>query len=235
MIDRARHVSFSQSVAGRALAVIVLLLLFAGAAAAEAQFEKAAVYLERNVADDDVEVRVTVKADDRGFAALRVIAPDGRTVIDFKSTDSRLGIRQFDLESPELTDKASVQADFPEGTYRFEGTLVGGATLRAEATLKHAFADAPTLSSPRPGQTELPVKGAKVRWEPVADVASWEVVLKERNGTREIRTMLPASSTVFAIPDGFLIPGAKYEISVGSVNDGGNRSYQEVEFTAQKR
>jgi hypothetical protein len=47
--------------------------------------------------------------------------------------------------------------------------------------------------------------------------------------------MLPASSTVFAIPDGFLIPGAKYEISVGSVNDGGNRSYQEVEFTAQKR
>jgi len=219
----------------RVLAVAVTLLLLGGAAAAEAQFEKALIYLERNVADDDVEVRVVAAADDAGFAALRVIAPDGRTVIDFKSPDSKLGVRHLDLESPELRDKGSVQADFPEGTYRFEGTLIGGATLRAEATLRHAFADAPTLSNPRPGQTELPVKGAKVRWEPVADAASLEVVLKEHKGAREIRAMLPGSSTVFAIPDGFLVPGAKYEVAVGAIHQGGNRSYQEIEFTAQKR
>jgi hypothetical protein len=217
------------------LAVAVTLLLLAGAAAAEAQFEKALIYLERNVADDDIEVRVVATADDGGFAALRVIAPDGRTVIDFKSPGSKLGFRNLDLESPELRDKAGVQADFPEGTYRFEGTLIGGATLRSEATLRHAFPAAPTLSSPRPGQTELPVKGAKVRWESVADAASWELVLKEYKGAREIRAMLPGSSTVFAIPDGFLVPGAKYEVAVGAIHQGGNRSYQEIEFTAQKR
>jgi hypothetical protein len=235
MTDRCGHISFIQSISGRALAVTVPFLLFSGAAAAEAQFEKALIYLERNVTDDDIEVRIIAMADDTGFAALRVIAPDGRIVIDFKAPDSKLGIRHLDLESPEPRDKASVRADFPEGTYRFEGTLVDGVTLRAEATLKHGLPEAPTLSSPRSGQTELPVKGAKVRWEPVADASSWEVVLKEENGARELRTRLPGSSAAFAIPDGFLVPGEKYEISVGSIQEGGNRSYQETEFTAQKR
>lgn len=219
----------------RVLATTTVLLLLGGAAAAEAQFEKASIYLERNVADDDIEVRIVATSDDTGFTALRVIAPDGRTVIDFRSPGSKLGIRHLDLESPELRDKASVMADFPEGTYRFEGTLVDGATLRAEATLRHAFPDAPTLSSPKAGQTELPVKGAKVRWEPVADAASWQVVLKEHNGARELRVMLPAGATVFAIPDGFLVPGAKYEVAVGAIHQGGSRSYQEIDFTAQKR
>ena len=228
MTDRCGPIS-------RVLAVAVALLLLGGAAAAEGQFEKAVIYLERNVGDDDIEVRIVATADDKGFAALRVIAPDGRAVIDFKSPASKLGIRHLDLESPELRDKANVLADFPEGTYRFEGTLVGGVTLRAETRLRHGFPDAPALSSPRPGQTELPVKGAKVRWEPVADAASWEVVLKEHKGAREMRAMLPGSSTVFAIPDGFLVPGAKYEIAVGAIHQGGNRSYQEIEFTAQKR
>ena len=235
MTDDWAPISRFQRAAGRGLAVAVPLLLLAGAAAAEAEFERASIYLERNVADDDVEVRIVATADDGGFATLRIVAPDGRTVIDFRSTGSKLGIRQFDLESPELRDKTKVLQDFPEGIYRFEGTLVDGSALRAEATLKHAFPAAPTLSVPRSGQTELPVKGAKVRWEPVADAASLEVVLKERKGDRQIRTVLPPGSTTFAIPDGFLVPGSKYEVAVGAIHQGGNRSYQEIEFTAQKR
>jgi hypothetical protein len=217
------------------LAVAAGVLLPGGPAMADGEFERALIYLERNVADDDIEVRIVATAEDTGFAALRVIAPDGRTVIDFKSPASKLGIRQLDLESPELRDKEKVKADFPEGTYRFEATTVGGATLRAEATLRHALPDAPTLATPREGLTELPVKGAKVRWEPVADADAVQVVLKERKGARELRATLPGNSTVFAIPDGFLVPGSKYEVAVGSIHQSGNRSYQEIEFTAQKR
>ena len=211
------------------------LLLPGSPAAADAQFERAVIYLERNVTDGDTEVRIVATADDGGFATLRVIAPDGRTVIDFKSPASKVGIRQIDLESPEPREIDEIKADFPEGTYRFEATLVDGATLGAEAMLRHALPDAPTLSVPREGQTELPVKGAKVRWEPVADVAAVQVVLKERKGLRELRATLPGNSTVFAIPDGFLVPGSKYEVAVGSIHRSGNRSYQEIEFTAQKR
>jgi hypothetical protein len=219
----------------RALAVTISLLLPGVAAMADAQFERAVIYLERNVTDGDTEVRIIATADNGGFATLRVIAPDGRTVIDFKSPSSKLGIRHIDLESPEPREIEVIKADFPEGTYRFEATLVDGATLRAETILRLALPDAPTLSVPREGQTELPVKGAKVRWEPVSDAAAVQVVLKERKGPRELRAMLPGNSTVFAIPDGFLVPGSKYEIAVGSIHQSGNRSYQEIEFTAQKR
>jgi hypothetical protein len=219
----------------RALAVAMSLLLPGGAAMADAQFERAVIYLERNVADGDTEVRIVATADDGGFATLRVIAPDRRTVIDFKSPASKLGIRHIDLESPEPREIEEIKADFPEGTYLFEATLVDGATLRAEAMLRHVLPDAPSLSVPREGQTELPVKGAKVRWEPVTDAAAVQVVLKERKGQRELRATLPANSTVFAIPDGFLVPGSKYEVAVGSIHQSGNRSYQEIEFTAQKR
>jgi hypothetical protein len=218
-----------------ALAVAAAVLLPGGPAIADAEFERALIYLERNVADDDIEVRIVATADDSGFATLRVIAPDGRIVIDFKSPASKLGMRRLDLESPELREKEKVKADFPEGTYRFEATLVDGAILRTEVTLRHALPDAPSLASPREGLTELPVKGAKVRWEPVAAAAAVEVVLKERKGQRELRATLPGNSTVFAIPDGFLVPGSKYEIAVGSIDQSGNRSYQEIEFTAQKR
>src|SRR4029079_1095835 len=102
-----------------------------------------------------------------------------RARIDATRRDSKLGSRDLDLKSPELRDKARVLADFPEGTYRFEGTLADGDTVRAEATLQDTIPSAPTLSTPRSGQTELPVKGAKVRWEPTSDATSLEVVLKE--------------------------------------------------------
>jgi hypothetical protein len=217
------------------MAVAFPLLLAGGAATAEAEIEKAFVYLERNVADDDVEVKFVATSGELGFAGLRVIAPDGRTVIDFKSPGSRLGIRKLDLESPEPRSDGSVTADFPEGKYRFEGTLVGGATVRAEATLRHALPAAPVLSVPRPDQPDLPAKGARVRWQSAADVASWEVTLKEEKAGRELRATLPAASTSFAVPDGFLVGGAKYKLAVGAILQGGNRSYQEIEFTAQKR
>jgi hypothetical protein len=224
-----------QRLGGRVMAVALPLLLVGGVAAAEAQFERALVYLERNVADDDVEVKFVATSRELGFAALRVTAPDGRTVIDFKSPDSRLGIRKLDLESPEPRNDGSVTADFPEGKYHFEGTLVGGAILRAEATLRHALPAAPVLSSPRFDQADLPARGAKVRWEPMAEVDSWEVTLKERKGTREMHATLPAAATSFAVPDGFLVGGAKYKLSVGAILQDGNRSYREIEFTAQKR
>src|SRR5215217_7577152 len=102
----------------------LLLLLTPGAAPAEERFGRTAIYLERNATDADVEVRFEVSGTKDGLATLRVTAPDGRTVIDFRAPDSKLGIRHLDLESPEPRDDGRLQADFPAGTYRFAGTTV---------------------------------------------------------------------------------------------------------------
>jgi len=87
----------------RLMATAVFSLLFlCGAAAAESKLEKAAVFLERNQTDDDIEIRFIASGNEKGLSSLRVTAPDGRTVIDFKSPSSKSGIRTLDLESPEL-------------------------------------------------------------------------------------------------------------------------------------
>ena len=94
----------------------LLLLLTPGAAPAQQRFGRAAVYLERNVADGDAEVRFEATGPEDGLASLRVTAPDDRTVLDFRAPDSKLGMRHFTLESPEPKNDGRLQADFPAGT-----------------------------------------------------------------------------------------------------------------------
>src|SRR5919202_1654285 len=109
------------------------LLLTPEAVLAQERFGRTAIYLERNVTDEDVEVRFEVAGTKDGLATLHVTAPDGRTVIDFRAPESKFGIRQLELESPEPRNDGRLQADFPAGTYRFAGITVGGMTLQGEA------------------------------------------------------------------------------------------------------
>lgn len=77
--------------AGRFIATVVPSMFFmCGSEAAET---KAAIYVERNQTDDDIEVRVIATGNEKGLASLGVIAPDGRIVIDFTSPSSKSGNR----------------------------------------------------------------------------------------------------------------------------------------------
>src|SRR5882762_4263454 len=119
-------------------ALFAMAYPLAGAAAEDGRFEKLSVYLERNVQDHDAEIRFEVTGAKDGLAALKVMAPGERTVIDLKTPDSKLGIRSLTVESPEPADDSVVRADFPAGAYRFEGTTTTkGASLRGEARLSH--------------------------------------------------------------------------------------------------
>ena len=108
-------------------ALFAMAYPLAGAAAEDGRFEKLSVYLERNVQDHDAEIRFDVTGATDGLAALKVMAPGARTVIDLRSPDSKLGVRSLTLESPEPDDDKIVRADFPAGAYRFEGTTTKGA------------------------------------------------------------------------------------------------------------
>ena len=127
-----------------------------GAMAEDGRFQKLSVYLERNVQDHDAEIRFEATGAEDGLAALKVLAPGERAVIDLRSPDSKLGIRSFTLESPEPDDDKIVRADFPAGTYRFEGTTTKGVSLRGEARLSHAFPEPAAFEYPRPDQKDVP-------------------------------------------------------------------------------
>src|SRR5215813_14636640 len=206
-----------------------------GSAAEDGRFEKLSVYLERNVQDHDAEVRFEVTGAKDGLAALKVSAPGERTVIDLRTPDSKLGIRKLTVESPEPNDEGIVKADFPEGTYRFEGKTTKGANLRGEAQLSHVFPRPAAFEYPRPGQRDVPT-ALILRWSVPEGIESCVVVVEQTGSPYEIRALLPGSTREFTIPNGFLRPGQAYTFSIGTVAKDGNRSFIEASFaTARAR
>ena len=209
----------------------VLLLALHSVARADENFEKVGVYLEQTVEDHDVEVRFEATGGDDGLATLSVVAPDGRTVVDFKAPESKLGIRQVNLETPEPKNNGTLKADFPEGAYRFSGSTVDGLKLHGQAKLTHRLPDATSFVHPRPGEKHLPVTGLEVQWRPVKNLRAWLVVIEDEASGSEFRVTLPVTTTAFAVPDGFLAAGTKYTLAIGAVTNEGNTTFIETAFS----
>jgi hypothetical protein len=214
----------------------LLLVVVDGSAWAGENFEKVAVYLEQNFKDKDTEVKFEAIAGNIGLATLKVTAPDGRTVIDFKAPDSKLGIRHLILESPEPKNLATVKADFPTGAYRFTGLTESGSKLEAEALLSHDLPDETSFVYPRPDQKYVPLAALNIKWRPVKNSALSVITLEQERTGREIRANLSGIATEFAVPNGFLQPGTDYTLAIGTVSKEGNKSFTEITFrTAAKK
>ena len=205
-----------------------------GAAVEDGRFQKLSVYLERNVQDRDAEIRFEVTGATDGLAALKVMAPGARTVIDLRSPDSKLGIRSLALESPEPADDGIVRADFPAGAYRFEGTTTKGASLRGEARLSHVFPKPAAFEYPRPDQKDVPATALTLRWSVPTGIEACAIVIEQTGSPYEIRALLPGSAKSFTIPEGFLRAGKAYKFAIGTVAKDGNRSFIEAGFTTAR-
>src|SRR5689334_16377981 len=105
---KARELRVQQSI----ITVTVALLTWHRVAWADGRFEQVIVRLEQTVEDGDCEIAFEATSGTTGLTALKVMAPDGRTVIDFKSPDTKLGMRQIVLESPEPRNDGRLQTDF---------------------------------------------------------------------------------------------------------------------------
>lgn len=223
---------------GELLAGIALLLGSSGVAPGAADtappvapFAAASVHLEQNVTEEDMEIVFEVDGGGDGLAKLVVIAPDGRTVIDFTAPGtSSLGIRQFRLESPEPEDVERVKAAYPEGVYLFTGTTAAGAKLQGKSTLTHKLPARAALL--RPGATKaVGADGVEVAWNPVQNLTGYVITIEQDLLHVNITATLPASGTTFAVPAGFLRPGTKYALSLGTVAGEGNMTVVETTFT----
>ena len=196
------------------------------------RFEKVAAYLEQSAEDEDSELSFEAIGGTDGLTALKVVAPGGRTVVDFKAGDSKLGMRHLTLELPEPKNSdGRLQADFPAGVYQFTGTSSAGATLQGEATLSHKFPGVTRIVRPRADEKNVPITGLQVRWNAVKDAAAFILVIEHEKTGNELRVDLPGSTTAFTVSDGFLVPGLEYKLAVGAVAKDGNRSFTEMAFT----
>jgi len=217
------------------LSAVALLAIWHGPTWAAGGFESVSVYLEQTIEDEDSELTFEAITGTAGLATLKVVAPDGRTVVDYKAADSKLGIRHLTLESPEPKNDGSLKADFPTGVYKFTGTATTGAALQGEATLSHKFPDAAHLVRPRPEEKNVPITGMQVKWNAVKDATAIILVIEHEKTGREVKANLPGSATSFTVSDGFLAPGLEYKLAIGTVAKDGNRSFTEMAFTTAAR
>jgi len=197
-----------------------------------ATFTIANVLFEQNATDGDVEVVFEAKGGAEGLSKLTVVAPDGRTVVDFAAPDaSTMGIRQFRFESPEPKDVKGLKAAYPEGVYTFSGTTASGGKLNGKATLNHTLPATAGFVQPKAEAEGVGIKNLKVSWTPVKNVAAYIIYIEQDELKVELTARLPGTVAAFAVPDGFLLPGTEYVLGIGTVTKEGNASYVETSFT----
>ena len=208
-------------------AVIFMLASFAQA---EEKFDQASIRLEQNATDKDAEIVFEVTGNDAGLAALKVTAPDGRIVADFKAADSKMGFRHVNLESPEPKNDGRVQADFPAGEYTFTGSTVTGEKLSGKAKLSHKFPGATSIVQPRADEKGVPVNGLRIKWTPIKNLSACLVSIEQEKTDIKLNVKLSGTATSFAVPDGFLTPNTEYKVAISTVSTEGNVTSVESSF-----
>ena len=208
------------------------------AAKPPARFSEARVRFEQNATDGDVEVVFDIVGLKDGLAKLKVVAPDGRTVVDFSAPHApaaphaaNSGIRQFTFESPEPTDIAGLKAAYPAGEYVITGTSVSGTKLESKAKLNHTLPATTKCEYPQADAEDVPTKNVIIKWAAVPGISGYALELTNEDANTSIEAKLPASASSFSVPAGFLVPGGTYQLGIGTVSAEGNASYIELEFS----
>lgn len=193
-------------------------------------FDAANVRFEQNATDSDVEVVFEANPSDEGLAKLSVVSPDGRTVFDFNLPDaSTLGIRQFQFESPEPKDTASLKSAYPEGKYTFAAVSVSGDRYVGESNLSHVLPEPASILQPK--EEEPSALDGKVVWSPGANRSACIVEIEQDELGVNFTATLPGDTTEFPFPEGFLRADTEYAVTVGTVSEEGNISFVEMSFS----
>lgn len=192
----------------------------------------AKVYFEQNATDGDAEVVFAATSGDVGFETLLITSPDERVVLHFKSSDTKLGVRHLQLESPEPEDIEAVRSDYPEGVYTFAGTTVDGVRLTAKATLSHKLPPVAEFVHPLPDAEEVETT-LTVEWINPGGMAAIVVSVEQEDDELEVSAKLSGDATQFTVPAKFLRADTKYKLAIGTVAKGGNISYVEAEFSTK--
>jgi hypothetical protein len=78
-------------------------------------------------------------------------------------------------------------------------------------------------------------KNVNITWTPVKNLAAYIIKIEQRTLGVNLKAILPASVTTFAVPDGFLLPGTQYQLAIGNVSNDGNISFVETTFTTAEK
>jgi hypothetical protein len=200
-------------------------------------FTIANVHFEQNAANEDFEMVFEAKGDSEGLAKLTVVSPDGRAVVDFTApTVATLGVRQLRCEFPVPREAKSLESAYPEGIYTFDGTTASGDKLHGQDTLNHQLPAPTSFLHPEIEAAGVAIKNLQITWMPVKNLSAYIIYIEQTEDKAvNITAKLHGTVAAFDVPDGFLLPGTEYKLSIGTVTDKGNISFVETTFFTTKR
>jgi hypothetical protein len=226
-----------------AMAAFLLAATASGAGGAEsakpARLAEATVIVEVNATDGDAGLQVFLDGDP--WRAMRVVAPNGRPILDLQ-TRGRLrsyGLTELFSESSEPSfdefPLAKFKRLFPPGRYSFAGTTIRGRRVTGVARLSHAIPDGPKITSPSNGARIARGSQVVARWEPVRtprgiSIRGYRAIVTREVPLRVLSADLPASARSMTVPAEFLDPGTEYKLEVQAIARSGNQTLTEIAF-----
>jgi len=206
-------------------------------------------------ADSRLRIEVNSTAGDAGIQAnidseepwdsVVIEDPNGHRIFDVKGKGNlgKLGSTELFFESEEPSfDEQPLEETlklFPEGTWQFTGTTVGGDKLTGTAVFTHMIPDGPVIVSPVNGSTQNPAHMV-IDWNPVTSppgiqIAKYEVIVEQADfePPRTFDLFVPASVTSVTVSPEFFESGQNYNLEVLAIEVGGNQTITEGHFVSQ--
>jgi len=204
----------------------------AGARQEVLEFDELRLFVEANASDGDAEVNLDFDSD-VPLRCLDIYAPGGRHVLRLKSRDrERLGLRKGIIETPEPAPE-EVFAAYPEGVYTIKGRSVDGELVLGEVSLSHSLPPAPVITSPAAGAEGVALAGLGAAWNAVPGATGYVLELERESeeGEFALKADIPAGTTSFTFPPGWVLANTEYQLGVAVKGENGNVQVTEIQFT----
>ena len=212
---------------------------------------QAKILIEHNSAGEDTGFQGFGDGDP--WNELTISGPGDVTVVRVTPAGGlfNFGLTELFFETSE-PENAEVPIDevlerLPEGTYTFRGQMVDGGESTLTATFTHDIPAGPQLTSPADGDEDVDPGNTVVAWEPVTTdidgdpitIVGYQVIVEEDAeplfpagfAEAQFSIYLPATATSVTVPAEFMRGGTDYEAEVLAIEESGNQTISETEFT----
>ncbi len=178
-------------------------------------FVRVGIRIEFNESEGTADVALAAGSNE-GLQSLTVYDPSNRKIADLRSSDERgLGLEKILLESTDSTIDG-VKKAYPEGAYLFEGVTVSGTHLIGAAEFTHDLPLAPGFVH------VISEKNLAIYWSPSEETSTYSLEIDQNDLGFHLTVKLDPTKGSYAVPIGFLVAGAEYEISLAAVANRGN-------------
>jgi len=198
------------------------------------------IIIEINGTDGDAGVQFFL--DGKGWRSCSIFDPDGNLLVNVTADGGAgmNGLTELFIESAEPSFQqqslAELLALFPEGDYGVDCETTGSQNMNGTASLTHKLPATPNVTVLQGASVVIAWAAVPGPFQPgVGDpdvvIGGWEVIVERLSDGRKFSITFPADVTSVTVPAEFIVPKTKYKGEVLAIEENGNQTIAQFEFT----